>query len=63
MTYPVPTHAGFWWAKPRWKSRWVVVEILPRSLKGGLRACYFGTECQLSNFTFGPEVVKPEGLE
>jgi hypothetical protein len=58
-----PTKPGYYWAKPRWKDKWAIVQVLPRSLKGGMVVYHFGTECRLSDFTFGPEVTKPEGLE
>lgn len=57
-----PTKPGYYWAKPNFVKeapKWDVVEVRENEVfvfRGKL-------SFDLGDFTFGPEVTKPEGLE
>ena len=59
MTYPTPTKSGLYWAKEVGDNMLVIVELFNGKfwLHGSVKPY------EASDFTFGPEVVKPDYLE
>ncbi len=66
MTYPVPTKPGFYWAKDKSGGKWQVVEVFTTGDHED-QTLYvyapYGDGQFFRDFTFGPEVVKPEDLK
>jgi hypothetical protein len=59
-----PTRPGYYWAKHTRSPEWEIVYV--NGTDGTFRVETFGPEdwtWPLSDFTFGPEVTKPEGLD
>jgi len=54
-----PTKPGWWWAKFQDDELWQVVLVDDRML---VFVCGLDEKWHRSDFTFGPEVAKPEGL-
>lgn len=69
-THPTPTKPGYYWARLNSLNAWEVIQLRlglrcgpdhPRDLlayRSGTRTFYYAEE-----FTSGPEVQRPEGLE
>jgi hypothetical protein len=59
-----PTKPGYYWAKRLHCGGWEVVRLWV-SVRRGFEVLLVGTDISESadQFTFGPEVTKPEGLE
>lgn len=58
-----PTKPGYYWAKYGPCSEWQIVEVF-RGSRFDLRVSLNGAVTdRLQDFTFGPEVTKPEDLE
>lgn len=61
MTYPTPKKPGFYWAKIG--DVWLVANVVDAFWGLGVRLPGRAFNYEFSDFTFGPEVVKPDDLE
>lgn len=61
-----PKKPGWWWAKDKATGKWQVVEIFmtgDREDQSLYVYAMYGDGQFFRDFTFGPEITKPEGLE
>jgi hypothetical protein len=58
-----PTKPGYYWAKFQHYLDWKIAKVVSVNIHGIVLMVGSETIYPLSDFTFGPEVIKPEGLE